>query len=57
MSIVSKRAYKLSQVPTEYIQRQTLKNVKRYIIPKLKTFEDKVLSSRARINMSPLSLS
>ncbi len=34
--------------PTEYIRRQTLKNVERYITPELKEFEDKVLSSRAR---------
>lgn len=36
------------QAPTEYIRRQTLKNVERYITPELKTFEDKVLSSRSR---------
>ncbi|AZV75948.1 DNA mismatch repair protein MutS [Coxiella burnetii] len=36
------------QVPTEYIRRQTLKNVERYITPELKIFEDKVLSSRSR---------
>lgn len=34
--------------PPEYIRRQTLKNVERYITPELKTFEDKVLSSRSR---------
>lgn len=34
--------------PTEYIRRQTLKNVERYITPELKTFEDKALSSRSR---------
>lgn len=36
------------KAPTEYIRRQTLKNVERYITPELKTFEDKVLSSRSR---------
>lgn len=36
------------QAPTEYIRRQTLKNVERYITPELKSFEDKVLSSRAK---------
>lgn len=36
------------QAPTEYIRRQTLKNAERYITPELKTFEDKVLSSRER---------
>lgn len=34
--------------PTEYIRRQTLKNVERFITPELKTHEDKVLSSRSR---------
>ncbi len=34
--------------PTEYIRRQTLKNVERYITPELKSFEDKALSAQAR---------
>jgi DNA mismatch repair protein MutS len=34
--------------PAHYIRRQTLKNAERYITPELKTFEDKVLSSRSR---------
>jgi len=34
--------------PTDYIRRQTLKNAERYITPELKSFEDKVLSSRER---------
>ncbi|MCF6253995.1 MAG: DNA mismatch repair protein MutS [Thiomicrorhabdus sp.] len=34
-----------AQVPPEYIRRQTLKAQERYIIPELKTFEDKVLSA------------
>ncbi|GKT11062.1 MAG: DNA mismatch repair protein MutS [Thiomicrorhabdus sp.] len=34
-----------AQVPAEYIRRQTLKAQERYIIPELKTFEDKVLSA------------
>lgn len=34
--------------PQEYIRRQTLKNVERYITPELKTYEDKVLSSQSR---------
>jgi DNA mismatch repair protein MutS len=34
--------------PTEYIRRQTLKNVERFITPELKEYEDKVLSSKAR---------
>ncbi|MDH5353225.1 MAG: DNA mismatch repair protein MutS [Gammaproteobacteria bacterium] len=35
-------------VPEEYIRRQTLKAVERYITPELKAFEDKVLSARER---------
>ena len=35
-------------VPAEYVRRQTLKAVERYITPELKTFEDKVLSARER---------
>ncbi len=34
-----------NQVPPEYIRRQTLKAQERYIIPELKTFEDKILSA------------
>ena len=36
------------QVPTDYVRRQTLKGVERYITPELKRFEDEVLSSRER---------
>ena len=35
-----------SQAPAHYMRRQTLKNVERYITPELKSFEDKVLSSK-----------
>ncbi len=35
-------------VPAEYVRRQTLKAVERYITPELKAFEDKVLSARER---------
>ena len=35
-------------VPDEYVRRQTLKAVERYITPELKAFEDKVLSARER---------
>ena len=35
-------------VPPEYVRRQTLKAVERYITPELKAFEDKVLSARDR---------
>ncbi len=34
------------KVPTDYIRRQTLKGVERYLTPELKRFEDKVLSAR-----------
>jgi len=34
-----------NDVPAEYIRRQTLKGQERYIIPELKTFEDKILSA------------
>jgi len=35
-------------VPVDYVRRQTLKAVERYITPELKAFEDKVLSARER---------
>ena len=35
-------------VPADYLRRQTLKGVERYITPELKGFEDKVLSARER---------
>jgi DNA mismatch repair protein MutS len=34
--------------PSHYTRRQTLKNVERFIMPELKAFEDKALSSRDR---------
>lgn len=37
-----------TQTPPEYIRRQTLKNVERYITPELKSYEDKVLSSQSK---------
>jgi len=36
------------QVPADYIRRQTLKGVERYIIPELKAFEDKALTAKER---------
>jgi len=36
------------KVPEEYQRRQTLKNAERYITPELKSFEERVLSSRER---------
>jgi len=35
-------------LPPEYVRRQTLKQVERYITPELKSFEDRVLSARER---------
>ena len=37
-----------SNVPSNYIRRQTLKNAERFITPELKKFEDKALSARDR---------
>jgi DNA mismatch repair protein MutS len=36
------------RVPVEYVRRQTLKGVERYITPELKQFEDKVLGAKER---------
>ncbi|WP_232781882.1 DNA mismatch repair protein MutS [Marinicella sediminis] len=36
------------KVPEHYIRRQTLKSVERYTTPELKTFEEKVLSSKEK---------
>ena len=36
------------KAPDNYIRRQTLKNVERYITPELKTFEDKILSAKEK---------
>lgn len=38
----------LHKTPSDYIRRQTLKGVERFILPELKKFEDKVLSARER---------
>ncbi|TPW16652.1 MAG: DNA mismatch repair protein MutS, partial [Halothiobacillaceae bacterium] len=35
-------------IPADYIRRQTLKGVERYITPELKAFEDKALSAKER---------
>lgn len=34
--------------PVHYVRRQTLKNAERYIIPELKEYEDKVLTSKGK---------
>jgi len=36
------------KVPDEYIRRQTLKQVERYVTPELKSFEERVLSAREK---------
>ncbi|WP_295390014.1 DNA mismatch repair protein MutS [uncultured Thiodictyon sp.] len=36
------------QVPPDFVRRQTLKGVERYITPELKRFEDEILGSRER---------
>ncbi|CAA6814206.1 MAG: DNA mismatch repair protein MutS, partial [uncultured Thiotrichaceae bacterium] len=38
----------VASIPADYIRRQTLKGVERFILPELKKFEDKVLSARER---------
>ncbi|MBL4762213.1 MAG: DNA mismatch repair protein MutS, partial [Gammaproteobacteria bacterium] len=38
----------LDNIPIEYVRRQTLKAVERFITPELKSFEDKVLSAKER---------
>src|SRR5450631_690862 len=37
-----------SQVPAQYLRRQTVKSAERFITPELKSFEDKVLGARDR---------
>ena len=37
-----------SEMPADYIRRQTLKNAERFITPELKLFEDKVLSANSK---------
>jgi len=39
---------KTAELPADYVRRQTLKGVERYITPELKKFEDQVLSARER---------
>ena len=38
-----------SQVPAEFIRKQTLVNAERYIVPELKDFENKILSAKEKI--------
>ncbi len=35
-------------IPPEYVRRQTLKNVERYLIPELKEFENQILSAKEK---------
>ena len=38
-----------SQVPADFIRKQTLVNAERYIVPELKEFENKILSAKEKI--------
>lgn len=40
----------VKHVPDDYIRKQTLANAERYILPELKTIEDKMISAAERIN-------
>ena len=40
----------LSQIPEDYIRRQTLVNAERYIVPELKEYESLVLNAKERID-------
>ncbi len=39
----------LENVPDYYIRKQTLTNAERFIVPELKTYEEKVLNAKTRI--------
>ena len=45
---VSKAQAQATEMPTEYVRRQTLKNAERFITEELKAFEDKALSAKSR---------
>jgi len=45
---ISKAQAQATEVPTEYVRRQTLKNAERFITEELKAFEDKALSAKSR---------
>ena len=45
-----------SQVPSDYVRRQTLVNAERYIVPELKDHESKVLNAREQIEQLERSL-
>ena len=45
-----------SQVPDDYVRRQTLANGERYIIPQLKEYEAQVLSAREQIEQLEVDL-
>ncbi|PPI87755.1 DNA mismatch repair protein MutS [Candidatus Pantoea edessiphila] len=38
----------INKIPKHYILRQTLKNINRYIIPELKTYENKIIISKEK---------
>ena len=39
----------IDMVPDYYIRKQTLTNAERYIVPELKTYEEKILNAKTRI--------
>ena len=45
-----------SQVPPDYVRRQTLVNAERYIVPELKDYESQVLNAREQIEQLERSL-
>ena len=45
-----------SQVPPDYVRRQTLVNAERYIVPELKDYESRVLNAREQIEQLERSL-
>lgn len=48
IEITRSAALKASELPSDYVRRQSLKNVERYITPELKELEEKTLSAQAR---------
>ncbi len=49
-------AAQMSKVPPEYIRKQTLKNIERFITPELKEYEDRVLKAEGQSQALELEL-
>lgn len=49
-------AAQMSKVPAEYIRKQTLKNLERFITPELKEYEDRVLKAEGQSHALELEL-